>query len=473
MKAYEAERAARKAAEIERDAARSDRQALLDAVFARSEQDPGHEVADAVARIKVLYALDVRKLAALDHAAQAETRARRSETRVRELERELEAERNSVLAVRDRLLMFEQDRAEAVRLGLVPDHQLIFGPNDPNKGRSCITCGLSIPAGSRVTHSSWCRTKNTTTKNAEAQLAKAEAEVDRLKRLVERSTPWCDEHEEPTEEQLRALRTRWATGPELYQADADILISGIVKARERAAAADATCSGLREELQRSQEIRSELQQAVQHANSERFALADRVKALQNDLARVAKTCDEIAERNAPSSHDDGLGTISHDLVDDLKEIARHVDYWGSSNLMEMARQRNEATEKLDRIAEALGRPLLVDNRHDGIVAAVRELRAQLARCATISEAASALCDHVLGSQPVPDGYKPLDVLGFKLATALRLAIASTPSIARIEAQAIRRVADRYAMTVNGSIRAEDVVRHLLRYAIELERTEAR
>ena len=55
-----------------------------------------------------------------------------------------------------------------------------------------------------------------------------DAEIARLKRLMETAVPWRVSPI-PTEDEMRALRQRWAFGPERYQADADVLISAVIQ----------------------------------------------------------------------------------------------------------------------------------------------------------------------------------------------------------------------------------------------------
>lgn len=60
------------------------------------------------------------------------------------------------------------------------------------------------------------------------------AECERLRRMIETTPPW-QVSDPPTDEEMRALRLRWAFGPERYQADADALIAAVMHGRtERA-----------------------------------------------------------------------------------------------------------------------------------------------------------------------------------------------------------------------------------------------
>jgi hypothetical protein len=60
------------------------------------------------------------------------------------------------------------------------------------------------------------------------------AEVARLRRMIEHAAPW-QVSDEPTDAEMQALRLRWAFGPEKYQADADALISAVMRDRKEKA----------------------------------------------------------------------------------------------------------------------------------------------------------------------------------------------------------------------------------------------
>lgn len=64
----------------------------------------------------------------------------------------------------------------------------------------------------------------------------AETEIARLTRLLDTATPWLpiDAMSRPlTDEELRALKLRWHTANESYQADADAMIASIILLRQR------------------------------------------------------------------------------------------------------------------------------------------------------------------------------------------------------------------------------------------------
>lgn len=64
-----------------------------------------------------------------------------------------------------------------------------------------------------------------------AELDRARSEEERLTRRLESAIPWSTDALAVDDAQLRALRLRWSTGPELYQADADALIATVLEQR--------------------------------------------------------------------------------------------------------------------------------------------------------------------------------------------------------------------------------------------------
>lgn len=76
----------------------------------------------------------------------------------------------------------------------------------------------------------------------------ANTERARMQRMLETMPPWRVS-EPPTDEELRAIRLRWATGPERYQSDADALIAAVMQYRRKTAT-------LTEELDRYRNARA-------------------------------------------------------------------------------------------------------------------------------------------------------------------------------------------------------------------------
>lgn len=69
-----------------------------------------------------------------------------------------------------------------------------------------------------------------------------EAECERLRRQMDHATPWRV-GDPPTDEEMRAIRLRWANGPEKYQADADALIAAVIHGRQRETELQAILTG--------------------------------------------------------------------------------------------------------------------------------------------------------------------------------------------------------------------------------------
>jgi hypothetical protein len=63
------------------------------------------------------------------------------------------------------------------------------------------------------------------------QIAKLRHEVARLTRRIETTPPWPPMNEPLNDEEMAAIRKRWAMGPEKYQADADALIATVLHER--------------------------------------------------------------------------------------------------------------------------------------------------------------------------------------------------------------------------------------------------
>lgn len=103
--------------------------------------------------------------------------------------------------------------------------------------------------------------------------------------MLERATPWdVRRPSEPTTEEMRAIRSRWGTGPEKYQADADALICGIIHARERADDAEKKLAALVEAFD-----------AVDKAGAEVSRLHRAWTASWNNRTREVPVDDSIAD----------------------------------------------------------------------------------------------------------------------------------------------------------------------------------
>ncbi len=86
--------------------------------------------------------------------------------------------------------------------------------------------------------------------DAQVEIDALRAEVERLRRRIESTPPWTTDGEPLTDEQLRALKLRWSTGPEQYQSDADALIATVITHRREVerlrVAGDALRAAMRE-----------------------------------------------------------------------------------------------------------------------------------------------------------------------------------------------------------------------------------
>lgn len=91
--------------------------------------------------------------------------------------------------------------------------------------------------------------------SAEERLRHAVAEIARLRRKMDTATPW-GVSDPPTDDEMRALRLRWANGPERYQADADALIAAVIYGRSELDALRALLATEREKTEHSVPMKS-------------------------------------------------------------------------------------------------------------------------------------------------------------------------------------------------------------------------
>lgn len=115
-------------------------------------------------------------------------------------------------------------------------------------------------------------------------------ERDRMARMLERSTPFApntNPGRRMTHAEQRALRSRWATGPERYQYDADALII-------HASIADEECATLRAEVARLTTLQSEGEKQweaqIDALRSERDEAIARATRAEDDLAVLVSGC---------------------------------------------------------------------------------------------------------------------------------------------------------------------------------------
>lgn len=143
------------------------------------------------------------------------------------------------------------------------------------------------------------------------------AEVARLRRMIETMPPWRVS-EEPTDEEMRALRLRWAFGPEKYQGDADALIAAVLRGRERIA---------------------ELTRRV-------FDL-DTAQACQRDRDRFRNE-ETTAYRTAAET----LRAECADLREQLKSTAKDRDE-ARADVARLTRERDRAVAKVQQLARII------------------------------------------------------------------------------------------------------------------------
>ena len=143
------------------------------------------------------------------------------------------------------------------------------------------------------------------------------ADVARLRRMIDTMPPWRVS-EEPTDEEMRALRLRWAFGPEKYQGDADALIAAVLRGRERIA---------------------ELTRRV-------FDL-DTAQACQRDRDRFRNE-ETTAYRTAAET----LRAECADLREQLKSTAKDRDE-ARADVARLTRERDRAVAKVQQLARVI------------------------------------------------------------------------------------------------------------------------
>lgn len=111
----------------------------------------------------------------------------------------------------------------------VPDHP-DFGPlHERPQCAGSPSCMVSVD-GSGTSHGIRCPLFS-----YENSLAWYKAEIAKYRRWLDCAPPWPSSFKPLDDEGLRAVRLRWATGPERYQADADALIFTIQHMKMEAA----------------------------------------------------------------------------------------------------------------------------------------------------------------------------------------------------------------------------------------------
>lgn len=153
------------------------------------------------------------------------------------------------------------------------------------------------------------------TRTCAQEALRAREEAARLRRLVETATPWTAAPP-LTAEELRALRLRWSSGPERYQADADALIATVLHERERAEKAERErdeARRLHSEAEAQVACRNELRHAVATPTEERDRAREERDAFSHDsLARRTEDLrSKLRDLDRVLGDDDGFGLDAH------------------------------------------------------------------------------------------------------------------------------------------------------------------
>lgn len=146
--------------------------------------------------------------------------------------------------------------------------------------------------------------------------------VRELEAMCSRAHPWMHERDEGTPDELRALRTRWATAPELYQADADLLICTALKARARAEAAEEMAG----EFDRVRRQVMEIHDPTTPCTAGGETVIERVLS---DRARLRES-------------EGRLGGVAHALAG---ASARHADGWTTSGQRSLVHIEDNSTRE--------------------------------------------------------------------------------------------------------------------------------
>lgn len=147
--------------------------------------------------------------------------------------------------------------------------------------------------------------------SAEEKMALAIAEIKRLHRKMDTATPW-GVSDPPTDEEMRALRLRWANGPERYQADADTLIAAVISGQKE-------IHRLRAYITADAEKYTVLAAEVARLRSEAMPLVETREALRELLATEReKTEHSVPMASILAARDlFDIGTPEYDAIDDL------------------------------------------------------------------------------------------------------------------------------------------------------------
>lgn len=142
-----------------------------------------------------------------------------------------------------------------------------------------------------------------------SEMARVTAEMASLRRRMETMPPW-EVSTSPTDEEMRALRSRWAFGPERYQADADSLIAAVIVGRRELREAREDLSTTADALTAAREDVSLLRARSREAAATIERLTRELAAAQAFIREHADLCDEccvtIAARVDPERESEAL-----------------------------------------------------------------------------------------------------------------------------------------------------------------------
>ena len=214
----------------------------------------------------------------------------------------------------------------------------------------------------------------------EEERDEARAEVARLQRQMDHATPWRVS-EPPTDDEMRAIRWRWASGPERYQADADALISAVMHGRDREAALGRDVESLRALLEGERALRHEHGKRIGWAESvaasamrQGLAALELMRERRNNLwARTrAAESDPSAHRTRWILRIRGLTKERDEARAEAAPLRSQV--WRLTDDLDNATlAMTDARERLDDVADAFGMPSEWDGEWGDRVRALRAI----------------------------------------------------------------------------------------------------
>lgn len=149
------------------------------------------------------------------------------------------------------------------------------------------------------------------TLSAEERLRRAVEEIALLRRKMDHAAPW-GVSDPPTDDEMRALRLRWANGPERYQADADALIAAVISGQKEIAR-------LRAYIADDAEKYTVLAAEVARLRSEAMPLVETCEALRALLAAEREKTERSVPMESILAARDlfEMGSAEYDAIDDI------------------------------------------------------------------------------------------------------------------------------------------------------------